>query len=417
MQLFSRKILYDIEKWLLEQEFIILNGARQVGKTSLLFLIRDLLKTKHNIEEERIIYLNLEDFDVLAELNEHPRNLLKYIVTPKDKNYFLIDEIQLLDKPSNFLKLLYDKYADTIKIITTGSSTLEIKAKLQDSLVGRKITFDITPLSFLEFLEFKQIKEIDSWKINQETPIEIHQKFLVLLEEYLTYGGLPAVAIQPDKTKKEQLLREYVNTYINKDIRAIGKVENISQFNNIVKTLASQIGNLLNFNELTNTLNINLPTLKKHIDLLQHTFVLFLLKPYYTNVRTQISKMSKVYFFDLGIRNMILNNFLKMEQRSDSGALFENFIFLELKNILSQDEIYFYRTTAKTEIDFVISQNQELTPIEIKYKKLQKTIATNALSFFQQRYKTNKPCLVNLTFNQENKQVNYLDFRLFLNQL
>jgi len=250
--LYNRKIQEKIRKWLLKEEIILLTGARQVGKTSLLKLLKEDLQNS-GIEEERIFYFNLENLDILNDFNKSPQNLLSYITAKDKKNYFLIDEVQYLDNPSNFLKYLYDEHRDKVKLIATGSSSLEIKAKLQDSLVGRKVVFMIEPLSFEEFLSFSH-SDILSYYNKEKIPQEVQNMFIALLNEYLLFGGLPKVVLTKDAGEKQILLKNYVNDYVNKDIRSIGKITSVFQFNQLIKTLAGQIGSLLNIHELTNTL-------------------------------------------------------------------------------------------------------------------------------------------------------------------
>ena len=407
--LYSRKILENINKWLFEKEIIILNGPRQIGKTSLLKLIKKQLLDQ-SVSKKNIFYLNLEELDILDDLNKNPENLLKYITDSDNKNYFFIDEIQYLDNPSNFLKHLYDKYSDKIKIITTGSSSLELKAQLQDSLVGRKVSFLIKALDFEEFLQFKK-SDCVKYLFQKDIPINIKNKFDEELNEYLVFGSMPAVVLQGDYELKQTMLREYVGTYINKDIRSIGKIENISQFNTVVKILSSQIGNLLNISELANTANIPRRKVEKYIELLEHTFVLNKIKSFHNNIRKQITKMPKIYFFDVGIRNAILNNFLSMENRQDCGELFENFVFLELKNNLS-DDIFFYRTILKSEIDFIIEKVNAIELIEVKYKKLQKPIDSRALrSLDVNKKKEKKMFVINRQLTSLDKNVQYVDYR------
>ncbi len=407
--LFPRKIQKNIDKWLFEKEIIILNGPRQVGKTSLLKLIKEQL-IEQNISNENIFYLNLEEIDVLDDLNKSPENILNYIINKENKNYFLIDEIQYLDNPSNFLKHLYDKYVDELKIIVTGSSALELKAQLQDSLVGRKVSFMVNPLCFEEFLQFKQVDYL-KYLNKKEIPIEIKNKFDKDLEEYLIYGGMPAVVLQSNIEMKEKMLREYVNTYINKDIRYIGRIDNISQFNAVIKILASQIGKLLNIAELSNTSDVVRRHVEKYIELLEHTFVLSKINSFHNNVRKQIVKMPKIYFFDLGLRNAILNNFLATENRQDGGDLFENFVFLELKNNI-KNEIFFYRTISKSEIDFVVDNSKTISLIEVKYKRLKRKIDSRVLKGFKMANNKKKRMFV-VSLNQLNRidDVDYVDYR------
>ncbi len=406
--LYSRKILENIQKWFFEKEIIILNGPRQVGKTSLLKLIRKKLLGQ-SVSEENIFYLNLEEINILSDLNDNPENLLKYITDNDNKNYFFIDEIQYLDNPSNFLKHLFDKYSDRIKIIATGSSSLELKAQLQDSLVGRKVSFLIRPLCFEEFLEFKE-SNYTKYLHQEDIPLNIKEEFNKGLEEYLIFGGMPAVVLQEDYELKGKMLREYVGTYINKDVRSIGKIDNISQFNATLKILSSQIGNLLSVSELSNTVDIPRRETEDYIEILEHTFVLDKINSYHNNVRKQIKKMPKVYFFDIGIRNAILNNFLPIESRQDKGSLFENFVFLELKNDKG-NEIFFYRTISKSEIDFIVIKTETIQAIEVKYRKLKKSIDSRVLRGLDIKNKKKEMFVINRNLIDFADGVRYIDYR------
>jgi len=405
----SRKIAKVIEKWLDEKEIIILTGVRQVGKTSLLQILEQKLRTK-NVDAKNIFYLSLEDISVLDALNSSPENIFKYVLDKSKRNYFLIDEIQYLDNPSNFLKLLYDKYGQKIKLIVTGSSSLELKANFQDSLTGRKVTFEINPLDFEEFLQFKNFKQLD-YLSKKDLPGDIKRRFDDELEEYLVYGGMPAVVLQGDTEKKKKILGEYISTYINKDIRAIGKIDNIANFNNLLKVLVSQVGNLLNINELTNTLNIDRRTLVKYLDILEFTFVLYRVLPYSGNIRLQITKMPKIYMFDSGICNAILGNFVATDSRGDAGAIFENFVYMELRKNITE-KIYFYRTTAGSEIDFIVEQQNKIYPIEVKFKELRKRIDERVLeNFINKSGKDGVGKVVNVSLNNNDSLIEYMDYR------
>ncbi len=415
--LYKRKIQQDINKWLLKDEIIVLNGPRQVGKTSLLELLRIELKRK-KIKEEMIFDFNLEDVEILNELNKSPKNILNYIKIKNKKNYFLIDEIQYLDNPSNFLKYVYDEHRDKIKLIVTGSSSLELKAKLQDSLAGRKIVFNINPLCFEEFLRFKKAKILDYYDKNVPAPVQT--QFKKYLDEYLLFGGMPKVVLTSGRENKKILLKNYVNDYINKDIRSIGKIENLLKFNQLVKILSNQIGNLLNINELTNTLSLPRKEIENYINILEYTFVLHKINPYYKNIRSQIIKMPKIYLFDLGLRNQILNNFVDLSGRTDSGSMFENFIYLELKQNISKEDIYFYRTIHKAEIDFVFEKNGNVFPIEAKYKNFNKPIDSRILKNFceSSKIRCKNSYLINLSLNQKiSDKIVFLTFIDFFKKL
>ncbi len=408
--LYNRKIVKEIKKWISHKEIIIINGPRQVGKTSILELLKEeIIQT--GIKTANVIFLNLEDVQTLNLLNSNPENILSLVKNKNEKTYFLIDEIQYLDNPSNFLKHIYDKYVEKIKFIVTGSSSLDLKAKLQDSLAGRRITFMINPLDFEEFLEFKKFEYAHYLK-KEDLAVSIMSYYDKMLEEYLMFGGMPAIVLKDDRDAKKRFLQEYAGIYINKDIRSIGKLDNVGQFNATVKILSSQIGNLLNINELTNTLNIPRREIEKYIDLLELTFVMDKIYSYSGNMRKQVTKMPKLYFFDLGVRNAILGNFLEMESRQDGGALFENFIFMELKNKIARDRIYFYRTATKSEIDFIIEEDLILTLIESKFKNLSKQIDERSLeNFMKENENTKEAVVINKSLNLKNGKIKYSDYR------
>lgn len=413
--LYPRKIQQKINPWLLKDEIIVLTGPRQVGKTSLLKLAEIELKNK-KIKDEQIFYFDLEDIEILEDLNSSPKNILKFIKVKNKKNYFLIDEIQYLDNPSNFLKYLYDEYKDKIKLIVTGSSSLELKAKLQDSLVGRKVAFRIVPLCFEEFLQFKKANILDYY-YHKDIPLTVQTKFKKYLEEYLIFGGMPKVVLTDNYDDKKTLLKNYVSDYINKDVRYIGKIDNLLKFNQLVKILSHQIGSLLNISELTNTLNLTRREVETYLDLLEYTFVLYKIMPYYKNIRSQITKMSKIYLFDLGIRNQILNNFLKLQDRSDAGSLFENFVYIELLQDITPENIHFYRTTHKAEIDFVFEKDNLVYPVEVKYKNFRKPVGSRVLNNFCKNINCPRGYLINLNLNELAGRIKFLTFINFWNFL
>ncbi|MBU4338959.1 ATP-binding protein [Patescibacteria group bacterium] len=382
----KRRVLGEISQWLDKKKILILNGARQVGKTTILKEIKKELEEKN----KNCVYLNLESFQAADRLNANPDNIFDFI---PDKNlfwYVLIDEIQILDNPSHFLKYIYDTY-DNLKLIITGSANLEIKAKLQDSLAGRKITFYIGPLSLDEILDYEKLDK------KTKNPIE-KQKIDKIFEEYLIFGGLPEIYLEKDKEKKKKLLKEYLGTYVNKDIRALISKINVSKFNQLNITLSHLIGNLVNKNKISNNLNINSRTLDKYLDLLKYSFIFDFISPYFSNPVTQIKKMQKVYCFDFGVRNAILNNFIEVDLREDCGKLFENFVYLKLKE--KYQEIFFWRTVKGSEVDFVY-QEDGLNIIEAKYKKFTAPKTEHSIKQAIKLLQPNKAKIVNLNWNDK----------------
>jgi len=398
--LIERKVLAEINKWLDSKKILILNGARQVGKTTIL---REL-ERKLKVENKNCVYLNLESFQVADRLNADPDNIFDFA---QDKNlfyYVLIDEIQILDQPSRFLKYIYDT-CENIKLIVTGSANLEIKAKLQDSLAGRKITFCISPLSLNEILDYEKLDK------QTKNPLE-QQKVDRAFKEYLVFGGLPEVYLEKNKEKKETLLKEYLGTYVNKDIRALISDINISKFNQLNIALAHLVGNLVNKNKLANDIDIDNRTLNRYLDLLKYSFIFDFISPYFSNPLTQIKKMQKAYCFDFGVRNAVLNNFIEIDLRDDRGRLFENFVYLILKE--KYQEINFWRTIKGSEADFVY-QEDGLNIVEAKYKKFKEPKIEHSIKQAVKYLQPNKVKIANLSLKKEivinDQKIKFVDWK------
>jgi len=398
--LIKRKVLQKINKWLDSKKILILSGARQVGKTTILKELEQKLKA----ENKNCIYLNLESFQTADRLNANPDNIFDFINDRNLFHYVLIDEIQILDQPSRFLKYIYDTY-ENIKLIVTGSTNLEIKAKLQDSLAGRKITFFINPLSVDEILDYEKLDK------QTKNPLE-QQKIDTIFKEYLLFGGLPEVYLEKSKEKKEILLKEYLGTYVNKDIRALISNINVSKFNQLNIALAHLIGNLVNKNKLANDINIDNRTLNRYLDLLKYSFIFDFVSPYFSNPLTQIKKMQKVYCFDFGVRNAVLNNFIEIDLRNDCGRLFENFVYLILKE--KYQEINFWRTIKGSEVDFIY-QKEGLNIIEAKYKKFAAPKIENSVKQAIKSLHPNKIKIANLNLTKKEifneKEIEFVDWK------
>lgn len=394
----NRDVFDKIVKFLDLPDIIVLMGMRQTGKTSLLYLLIDYLIKKDL--ESNTFYFSLDDPIILSGFNKNIKELEIYLggqkANKQSKIYIFIDEIQYLDNPTGFLKYYHDNFPD-YKFIVTGSSTFEIRKKFKDSLAGRKKIVHIHPLSFGEFLKFKNsefggdflnLNDIDKIKETKAGAIA-GEKLESGLREYLFFGGHPKAVNLEEQSLKIEELKDIYNSYIKRDIKDIGKIENITVYNYLIQTLGSQIGSLLNVQELSNTLNINQITLGKYIFLLENTFVIYLLRPFFRNKRKEISKMPKIYFEDVGIRNMVVNDFRKIDLRSDLGNLAENFVFTELnKKLEAGDELYFWRTIGKQEVDFVLKKGVEQIPIEVKYKEFKKPQITLGMKNFIKTYKS-----------------------------
>ncbi|MCL2328929.1 MAG: ATP-binding protein [Bacteroidetes bacterium] len=356
------KLLQHIDK----KEFTIITGARQVGKSTLMKQLNEHCKQTGMPS----VFLNLENKTILNDLDASPLNILSYLPDTEQRIIVFIDEVQYLKEPTNFLKLLYDEYTPKLKIIATGSSAFYLDKSFTDSLAGRKRIFWLSPCSFSEHLALRgkdylvqEISEIQKNNRYKSLQIEILRQEW---ETFMIFGGYPAVITEPDKEERILRLAEIRDSFLKRDILEAG-VQNETAFYNLFHLLASQTGNLLNTNELSATLRIKNETVVNYLYVLQKCFHITLIKPFFQNVRKELTKMPKVFLHDNGMRNSLLNNFQPIVERMDKGMLWENTVFSLLCEKHHSDEIYFWRTADDNEVDFVLPKTETPQAIECKY--------------------------------------------------
>jgi predicted AAA+ superfamily ATPase len=367
----KRKLFHTLTGHLDEKEFTIVSGPRQSGKTTLLDQLGDYLKKRG----DEVYQLTLEDHTILARLNQHPDGLFDFVVrNPEKRSFILIDEIQYLDDPSNFLKLIYDKYYRQIKIIATGSSAFYIDRKFRDSLAGRKQLFDLYTLDFDEFLYFRtgtgemqeeleKIRNNDSYRSAKRNELENY------FHEYLTFGGYPAVVLAATTERKTALLKEITGAFLKRDISESNILDQ-EKFYKVVMLLAQQTGSLVNANEISGTIGISTTAMQNYLYVLQKCFHVQFLRPFSRNLRKELTKMPKVFFHDLGFRNTLLNQYLQVFQRIDKGMLIENYAFIRLRTLYGNEDLRFWRTADGAEVDFVVTSGQDQgEAIEIKFEE------------------------------------------------
>jgi hypothetical protein len=367
--MFTRSLYLDLLNHVPEKECTILIGARQTGKSTLLKQLQDALLKNG----ETVVLLNLERKDILLELNQSPENIFRYFPAKEKRNYLLVDEVQYLEDPTNFLKLLYDEHAPKLKIIATGSSAFYIDRQFKDSLAGRKKIFELPTLDFKEFLLFKNqetlLAEYQSLKKQTKKKSTSEPQLWAALDEYVNYGGYPAIVLENKVANKIERLKEIRDSFVKRDILEAG-ITDETKFFRLMILLASQIGNLVNTNELANTLKITHPATENYLYILRKCFHIELVKPFFSNVRKELVKMPKVYFNDLGLRNVLVNYFSPIEQRADKGALLENYVYRSLSDRLNRDQIKFWRTADGNEVDFVLEEsNKGGKAIEVKFNE------------------------------------------------
>lgn len=376
------KIIEVIDSW----KIIILRWPRQVWKTTLMKDIQSYLSDK------KTILLNMDDLDLKSKIST-PKDLLNYIkyefwYIENDPITIFLDEFQNIENAGVFLKNIYDTYKN-ISLICSWSSSLEI-TKNSEFLTGRKIMFDITWFTFLEYLKTRNFKNIDvRFDLKNFDEIKWFYNFYwkdlnIFLQEYLTLWWYPEIVLTKWNLR-QKIAKDIIETYIKKDITSFLKIENIWAFNNLIKIFASQIWNLVNKSEINTTLWISINTLVKYIEILEGTFIVNLVNPYFSNIRKEISKMPKVYFNDLWMRNYILYWNLDILQSQDIWELVENFIFNELKQ-KENIAVNFYRTISKSEIDFIFQKTfDDIIPIEVKYRS--KVSISESIKNFNENYK------------------------------
>ena len=357
---------------------VVLIGARQVGKTS----IMQMYPTEGY---RNALFLNGQDAEVaerFQKLSTIEQYLSIYLNTDFDGLLF-IDEFQFIEGVSTMLKLLTDKH-DKLKVLCSGSSSLDILKSVEESLAGRVRIIEVLALSFSEYLLFKDEKLFQLQQSLADAADEaLVSDLQAAYQEYLVYGGLPRTALTMNPDEKVELLNDICQTYLLNDVRRYVANEHFVGFNKLLRLLATQIGNLVNINELSRESGLPYSDCENYVNLLQKMYVIKLIEPFFTNRRKVIGKMKKVYFCDLGLRNIIYGNFNEMPFRTDNGAIFENEILLELwRNRKAGETISFYRTQNGTEVDFVTESAQRKMAVECKYRHFEKPVSIAALNGF-----------------------------------
>ena len=325
---------------------IVIVGARQVGKTTLLHQISQQFRGK------KILKINADNPTEADLLRKKDFVELNQIVG--DNEIVLIDEAQRVPDVGITIKLLVDNYKNTKQIIVTGSSTINLLQSTSEPLTGRKYTYHLYPISIEEFI--KQSGQLEATK---------------QIETFLRFVMYPEIVKTPAIAEKVRLLREITSSYLFRDILEFQEVKNPQVLNDLLKALALQIGSEVSYTELSNLLNIDSKTVERYIDLLEKSFVVFRLSPFSQNRRREISKNKKILFYDVGIRNALIDNFNTFDKRQDLGHLWENFVISERVKYREYHRVYasqyFWRTYDGSEVDLVENREGKLFGYKIKY--------------------------------------------------
>lgn len=347
MSLIYRALKQEITKKITStNKIIILYGPRQVGKTTLAKEIIQTLPFKS-------LSINADEQKYIDTLSSQDLRQLQSIVIGYD--LLFIDEAQRIPNIGINLKILTDSLPH-LKIIATGSSSFELANKINEPLTGRTWTYTLYPISYYELSK-------------QNNPFELKDQ----LQERLVYGSYPEVITLQGHTIRQQYLNQLTTSYIYKDILELTRVENPTKLPKLLQLIAFQIGSEVSYTELGVQLEMSKDTVMRYIDLLEKAFVIFRLKGLSRNLRKEVNKMDKIYFYDLGIRNSLIRNFNLLTDRDDIGKLWENFLMVERKKYLAYTlqfpNTYFWRTHTGAELDYIEEQNNYFNAYEFKYTK------------------------------------------------
>ncbi len=337
-----RLLHQSIEKRLFKGKAIILFGARQTGKST---LIETLLEER----EQEWLHMNGDDADIREILTNTTATKLKALIG--NKKILFIDEAQRVENIGLTIKLVTDQIKD-VQVIATGSSAFELSSQVNEPLTGRKYEFMLYPVSFGEMVKHHGL---------------LQEKRLI--EHRMIFGYYPEIVTNAGEEKER--LKLLASSYLYKDLLMLDQIKKPAMLENLLRALALQLGSEVSYTELSQTVGTDRKTVEKYIDLLEKAFVVFRLPALSRNVRNEIKKGRKVYFYDCGIRNAILNNFKTLGTRTDTGALWENFVVSERMKFLKYQGIdttyYFWRTTQQQEIDLIEENENGMTAYEFKW--------------------------------------------------
>lgn len=359
MILIQRYIKSKLRDNLKPGKVLILYGARRVGKTA---LIKNLLE---DVPQKDYLLLNGEDSDTSRLLEN--QSIANYKRLLSGKNLLVIDEAQQIDKIGQKLKLMVDEIP-CLSILATGSSLFDLSNKLGEPLVGRKYTMHLFPIAQLELQSYEDLLQTNA-----------------NLEERLIYGSYPELWQLSSQKEKQKYLQELVDSYLLKDILAYEGIRKADKILDLLRLLAFQVGKEVSTHELANNLSgITRNTVNQYLDLLTKVFVIYPVSTYSNNLRKEVSKSKRWYFYDNGIRNAIIRNFNFPTLRHDIGELWENYLAAERLKCQSYKELdsnnYFWRTYDQQEIDWVEEINGDLHAFEFKWNEKKKAKAPSAWS-------------------------------------
>ncbi|MDO9577816.1 MAG: ATP-binding protein [Candidatus Cloacimonadales bacterium] len=399
-------------------EIIAILGARQVGKTTLL---RNFFLT----ENSKMI--SFEDRQILSLFQEDEKAFANYYLN--DCDTLIIDEFQYAREGGRKLKFIYDSFPGK-KIVISGSSSLELTEQATKYLVGRIFLFHLETFNFSEFLSAKD-KNLHKMLLSQADKIleelrkidpvlptisqTIIQKSVEFIDELVLFGGYPRAVLSDNNIEKTTVLQNIFNTYLLKEIREILNLPDDYQMEKLTKFLGLRIADIMNINDISNALGISYKRLQQLLHVLEKTYIIQMIPPFYTNNLLELTKSRKLFFKDTGFRNAVINNFTNLAERTDSSDLYENLVFSELmkKDIKAK----FWRTKSKAEVDIIMEIEGRIIPVEIKSNLKRNNVQRSMISFIK-KYQPEIGFIVSRNYFDivkiENTNVFFIPFALFI---
>ena len=407
-----RKIFKRLKEQAKDKKIALLLGARQVGKTTLLKELYLELS-----QSNRCLFLDLDILSNYEKVStfENLINTIKLNGYKEEQNeffYLFLDEFQRYPAIAKIMKNVYDNF-NNVKIYASGSSSLAIKSQIQESLAGRKKINEIFPLDFEEFLWFKQNDKLLTNFLNinglkGENLYSSLKEFNGLLKEFLVFGGYPEAVLKTSKEGKTEVLSSIFDLYVKKDLLEYLNIEKILDIKKLIEFLAVNNGKKIKYEEISKLTSLKFNETKRYLEMLRETYIVEILRPFYTNKNKEIVKIPKIYFIDNGVRNFFINNFNELSLRDDSGFLFEGFVLSEfLKKGIKN--IRFWQDKNGNEVDMLFEENSILTPIEVKFKQSLKSEDFRGVNAFLKDYpKTKKGYIINLGSQKTSKNINLI---------
>jgi predicted AAA+ superfamily ATPase len=354
LDLHTRDIMPGIAPWLKEHEAIVISGGRRTGKSSLMYLLGQLVDGPTHFLDVEVP----EDRDVVAA----GPDALEHVT---GGGTVFVDEIQYLPDFPSFVKLCVDHHPH-LKLVVSGSSSLALARGFSDELVGRIATFDLSVLSFREYLGFRGQGALAAVKPPQGTVLPQVDR---LFNEYLLYGGYPRIATLETDEMKAKYLSDLIRVYARRDVDALFKTSGEIAFERFVHTVSVSAGSMVNASKIAHDIGVSDKTAARYLAILQQLYLVYLVPPLAGTVRSEIKRAQKLYFCDTGLLNWARGSFSPMDQRGDAGALAENYAFLALQRSLRPGErLHYWRKKSGAEVDFVVADGSPL-PVEVKWSE------------------------------------------------